>query len=123
MPQFKEDSCYATSGRYCACIEFHLSEHTRRAFHSSQLIEYTLEPNPDADDDKNEPPQKLSLAFSTADVVVLGWRLGHLADKLQENDLAAVCVLPKRYAAAVGHGAFVASITIMPIAKAAAGKG
>ena len=117
MPQFKEDSCYATSGRYCACIEFHLSEHTLRAFHSSQLIEYTLEPNPDADDDKNEPPQKLSLAFSTADVVVLGWRLGHLADKLQENDLAAVRTLPKRYAETVGHGAFVASITITPIAK------
>ena len=114
MPNFKEDSCYATSGRYCACIEFHPSEHSRRAFHSSQLIEYTLEPNPDAEDDKNEPPQKLALAFSTADVVVLGWRLGHLADKLQENDLAAVRTLPKRYAEAVGHGAFVASITITP---------
>ena len=123
MPNFKDDSCYSTSGRYCACIEFHPSEHTRRAFHSSQLIEYTLEPNPDAEDDKNEPPQKLSLAFSTADVVVLGWRLGHLADKLQENDLAAIRTLPKRYAEAVGHGAFIASITITPIAKPAAGKG
>ena len=123
MPNFKEDSCYATSGRYCACSEFHPSEHSRRAFHSSQLIEYTLEPNPDAEDDKNEPPQKLALAFSTADVVVLGWRLGHLADKLQENELAAVRILPKRYAEAVGHGAFVASITVTPIAKAEAAKG
>ena len=94
MPHFKEDSCYATSGKYCACIEFHLSEHKRRGFHTSQLIDYTLEPNPDAGDDKNAPPQKLALAFSTADVVVLGWRLGHLADKLQENDLAAVRALP-----------------------------
>jgi hypothetical protein len=119
MPNFKEDSCYATSGRYCACIEFHPSEHSRRAFHSSQLIEYTLEPNPDAEDDKNEPPQKLALAFSTADVVVLGWRLGHLVDKPQENDLAAVRVLPKRYAEAVGHSAFVASIAITPIAEKA----
>ena len=113
----KEDSCYATSGRYCACIEFHLSEHRRHAFHSSQLIEYTLEPNPDAEDDKNEPPQKLALAFSTADVVVLGWRLGFLADKLQENDLAAVRALAKRYADVDRHMPFVASITITPIAK------
>jgi hypothetical protein len=113
----KDDSCYATSGKYCACIEFHLSEHSRRAFHSSQLIEYTLEPNPDAEDDKNEPPQKLALAFSTADVVVLGWRLGHLADKLQENNLAAVRILPERYAEAVGHMPFVASIAITPISK------
>ena len=114
---FKEDSCYATSGKHCACIEFHLSEHQRRGFHTSQLIEYTLEPNPDAEDDKNLPPQKLALAFSTADVVVLGWRLGHLADKLQENDLAAVRVLPKRFAEVDRHMPFVASITITPIAK------
>jgi hypothetical protein len=111
----KDDSCYATSGRYCAAIEFHLSEHQRRGFHTSQLIEYTLEPNPDAEDDKNEPPQKLALAFSTADVVILGWRLGHLADRLQENNLAAVRILPERYAEAVGHMPFIASITVTPI--------
>ena len=96
----KED-CYTTSGKYCACIEFHLTEHKRRGFPTSQLIDYTLEPNPDAEDDNGgraqaPPPQKLALAFSTADVVVLGWRLGTLADKLRENDLATVHVLPKR---------------------------
>ena len=112
MPNFKEDSCYATSGRYCACIEFHLSEHQRRAFHSSQLIEYTLEPNPEAEDDKNEPPQKLALAFSTADVVVLA------TIPTLESALAAVRTLPKRYAEAVGHGAFVASIAVTPVTKA-----
>jgi len=102
---------------YCACIEFHLAENKRRGFHTSQLIEYSLEPNPDAGDDKNEPPQRLALAFSTADVVVLGWRLGFLADKLQENDLAAVRALAKRYAEVDRHMPFVASITITPIAK------
>jgi hypothetical protein len=120
MPHFKDDSCYATSGKYCACIEFHLSEDKRRGFHTSQLIDYTLEPNPDAGDDGGRaqaPPQKLALAFSTADVVLLGWRLGLLADKLQENDLAAVRILPKRYAEVDRHMPFVASITITPIAK------
>ena len=87
----------------------------RRGFHSSQLIEYTLEANPDAAEDKNEPPQKLSLAFSTADVVVLGWRLGLLADKLQENDLAAVRALANRYADVDRHTPFVASISITSI--------
>ena len=117
MPQFKDDSCYAASGKYCACIEFHLSEDKRRGFHTSQLIDYTLEPNPDAGDNKNAPPQKLALAFSTADVVLLGWRLGLLADKLQENDLAAVRALSKRYAEVDRHMPFVASITITPIGK------
>jgi hypothetical protein len=117
MPNFDDNSCYAASGKYCACIEFHLAENKRRGFHTSQLIEYSLEPNPDAEDDKNLPPQKLALAFSTADVVVLGWRLGFLADKLQENDLAAVRALAKRYAEVDRHMPFVASITITPIAK------
>ena len=50
-------------------------------------------------------------------MVVLGWRLGHLADKLQENNLAAVRILPKRFAELDRHMPFVASITITPIAK------
>ncbi len=115
MPKFDNDSCYAASGKYCACIEFHPSEGKRRGFHTSQLIEYTLEANPDAEDDKNEPPQKFSLAFSTADVVILGWRLGFLADKLQENDLAAVRALAKRYADVDRHTPFVASIAVTSI--------
>jgi hypothetical protein len=71
-----------------------------------------------AGDDKNEPPQKLTLAFSTADVAVLGWRLSHLAEKLQGNDLAAVRVLPKRFAEVDRHMPFVTSTTIMPVANA-----
>ena len=54
---------------------------------------------------------------------VLGWRLGTLADKLQENNLAAVRILPKRYAELERSQPYVAFIGITPIAKAAAGKG
>jgi len=43
--------------------------------------------------------------------------------QLLAASLPAVRVLPKRYAEAVGHSAFVASITISPIAKPAPGKG
>jgi len=115
----KED-CYTTSGKYCACIEFHLTEHKRRGFPTSQLMDYTLEPNPDAEDDNGgraQAPQKLVLAFSTADVVVLGWRLGTLADKLRENDLATVHVLPKRFGDLDRAKPFVVSISITPVAK------
>ena len=87
------------------------------------MIEYILEPNPDAADDKDIPPQRLALVFSTADVEVLGWRLGTLADKLQENNLAAVRILPKRFAELERNQPYVAFIGIMPIAKADAGKG
>ena len=73
---FLKEDCYLTTNMHCFGIEFHLDEEHRHGFHAGQLIDYTLEPNPDAEDDKNAPPQKLALAFSTADVVVLGWRLG-----------------------------------------------
>ena len=102
MSTFHEGTCYESANTYAACIEFHQDKLHRRSFHPSQLIEYPLEPNPDAGDDKNAPAQKLSIAFSTADVVVLGWRLGFFADKLQENDQAAVRALAQRFADA-GH--------------------
>jgi hypothetical protein len=45
------------------------------------------------------------------------WIVKPLADKLQENDLAAVRVLPKRFAEVDRHMPFVAAISITPIAK------
>jgi hypothetical protein len=116
MPLTK-DQCYTSSNKYCACIEFHLDGERRHGFHTSQLIDYILEPNPDAGEDKNASPQKLAVAFSTADVVILGWRLGRLADLLRENELAAVHVLPKRYADLDSVRPFVASVLITPIRK------
>jgi hypothetical protein len=75
------------------------------------------EPNPDAADDRNAPPQKFTLAFSTADVAILGWRLETLAKRLCENELAVVRILPKRYADLDRFKTFVASIKITTIEK------
>ncbi len=112
-----KNDCYTSSGKYCACVEFHLDEERRYGFHTSQLIHYTLEPNLDAGEDKTAPPQKLAIAFSTADVVILGWRLVRLADLLRENDLATVHVLSIRYADIDRTKPFVASVNITPITK------
>jgi hypothetical protein len=103
--------------KYCACIEFQLDKEHSHGFHTSQLIDYTIEPNPSAIDDWDAPPQKFTLAFSTADVVILGWRLESVAKKLCENELATVRILPKRYAEVDRFKTFVASIKIMPIEK------
>ncbi len=87
------------------------------SLHTSQLIEYTLEPNPDAEDDRNAPAEKLALSFSTADVVILGWRLYRISVVLRENDLASVHVLPKRYGDYDSAQPYVASITVTPVGK------
>ena len=117
MSNFLKDDCFQTANAYAACIAFHPDAQHRRGFNASQLIDYSLDPNPDAGDDKTAPPQKLSIQFSTADVVLLGWRLDRLADYLDENKLAAIGVLPKRYADLDRAKVFVASITITPVGK------
>src|SRR5580658_531763 len=108
---------YKTTNKHCACIEFQLDKEHYHGFHTSQLIDYTIEPNPDAADDRNTPPQKFALMFSTADVVILGWRLETLAKGLCENELAMVRILPKRYADLDRFKTFVASIKITTIEK------
>jgi hypothetical protein len=114
---FLLDKCYETLNTSAAFIEFHQDKDHRQAFNTSQLIGFSVAPNPDAKADKNEPPQKLSLVFSTADVVLLGWRLDFLADKLRENTLVAVGIIPKRYAELERAPVFVATIKIEAVAK------
>ncbi len=111
------DECYESANKYCACVEFRLDDEVRHGFSANQLIQYSLEPNPDAGDNKNAPPQKLSLAFSTADVVILGWRLARLADCLRENNLAVVLFRPECNDGIDRKNVFVASIKITPVDK------
>ena len=114
---FLKEECYESAISYAACIEFHRDEQHRRGFNVSQLIDYSLDPNPDAADDKSEPPQKLSLVFSTADVVLLGWRLDRLGNLIRENKLVAVGILPRRYAELDRAKVFVSAITITQVGK------
>ena len=118
LHQFKENECLLTTQKHCPCVEFILGERDRHGFHSSQLLHYRLEANEGGNGGTPQgAPDKLTIAFATADVTLTGWRLDRLADDLRDGDLLAVRILPKRYAEAVGHGAFVASITVTPIAK------
>jgi hypothetical protein len=114
---FKEGDCVLTTHKPCPCVEFAIGNDHRHGFQAAQLIHYTLEPNSEATGDKNKPTQKLTLAFATADVVVLGWRLAKLCDDLRNGDLLAVRALPDRYANLDQNKTFVASITVTPIAK------
>ena len=49
--EITNEQCYTTTNKYCACIEFQLDKENRHGFHTSQLIHYTIGPNPDALDD------------------------------------------------------------------------
>ena len=116
MSSSLKDDGYQIVNKHCYCIEFRNGKQ-RRGFHSSHLIEYTLEENPEATEDTNTPPEKIILAFSTADVTISGWRLGRLADALRDNELAAVSTSPKRLGELDPTKPYVASIVIALIGK------
>ena len=91
LNQFKENECVLTTQKHCPCVEFLLADteaarQHRHGFHTSQLLHYRLEPDDGGDGDR-EPAEKLTLAFATADVVIVGWRLERLAEHL----VTAIC--------------------------------
>lgn len=103
--------CYEESGR-AAFIEFRPNPRTRQGFSVSQLLHYTLEPDPELPLDSPAPRDRLVFAFSTADVVVFGARLAFLADLVREHKLAAVWPLGERYSNLEPSQPFVSGITI-----------
>ena len=108
-------SCHKTALRGGASfIELQPDPHTRTGFPVVQLCHYTLGPNPEASE---HSPERLTLAFHTADVVILGARLGQLADLVSAHELKSVTALEPRYAGAVGKQPFVARIDIRPLGK------
>ena len=109
--------CFRISTAHNPFIEFHLDSHHRQVFNTSHLINFSLAPNPDAAKDKNLPPQQLALNFSTADVLMLGWRLESLADYLRENHVRSIHILPQRYSEMERCLSYVSSIRINPVGK------
>jgi len=115
-------SCYTSGPRGGrAFIEFRPDAHTRTGFPVSQLCHYTLEAG--RDDAELDAPERLTLAFSTADVVIVGARLGKLVDLLNEHDLGSVSVVDARYAGMLVRSPWVASITIARLDKSISAAG
>lgn len=106
-------SCHRqTYGNHpAAFIEFHPDSHTRVGFPTHQLCHYTLDANPAASGEA-DAPQRLTLAFHTADVVMTGARLSELADRLRVHELVSVNALDARYAGTLGDRPWVAKIAI-----------
>ena len=110
-------TCYTSASRGDAYyIELRPDPRTKTGFPVAQLCHHTLEANPGGDEGK-EAPERLTLGFSTADVVVTGARLGKLVELINEHSLASVSALDARYAGTVGRGPWVARITIARIDK------
>jgi len=87
----------------------------RHGFHASQLLHYRLAPNDTAGNEA--PPEKLTIAFATADVTLTGWRLERIVQRLRDGDLLAVRTRPARYTQLDPAQCAVAAITVEPPGK------
>jgi hypothetical protein len=77
------------------------------------LCHYTLEPNGGDQD----APERLTLAFSTADVVIVSARLGKPVELINEHDLGSVSAADARYVNLLVRAPWVASIAIARLDK------
>ena len=113
----------ATSSQSLGFVEFFDAPGSRQGFALAQLLHYRLslrEPVVGAGDGADAAPQVLTLGFSTADVVVTGWRLERAAEFLQAGTLASVKTIPARHVAMTGNRPAVVAIEIRAVSP---GKG
>ena len=108
-----EPTCHSIRSN-AAFVDFHLTAHSRCGFPVGQLCHYTLEANEGGGD---APPERLTLAFPTADVVLVGARLARLVELIHDHSLGSVTPLDARYSNALGKAPWVARIVVSRIDK------
>ena len=113
--------CYESGSNERAFIEFQPGPGLRHGFAKGQLINYTLEPETGVAPDM--PTERLTLAFYTADVVILGARLVHLTALLCDNKLGVVRPVSGRYKELNPEHGWVAEILIRPLPKSGGAAG
>ena len=117
----RRPECYESGSNDRAFIEFQPGPGLRYGFAKGQLIQYTLEPEAGAAPDM--PTERLTLAFYTADVVILGARLVDLTAHLCDNKLGVVRPVSGRYKDLNLEHPWVAEILIRPLAKSGSAAG
>lgn len=95
-------------------LEFRPTANTRVGFSYAQLCHYTLEPNPYPE--LSVAPERLTVAFSSADVVVYGARLGQVVDELAKQTVDWITVVDERYAN-LSERPWVGRIDVQPYGK------
>ena len=85
----------------------------------SQLINYVLEANPALQSNRDAPPERLTIGFSSHDVVVLGWRIRALTTLLHDAKVGTIRTIDVRYGNLSNVEPFIAEITVTPIKSSA----
>ena len=110
----EETKCFELHGSSSATIDFFTGDKRVYGFPYHHLINYVLDANPNLDRDRDAPPERLTLAFSSHDVVVLGWRLQGLLQFFHDAKITTIRSFDVRYANLGDVMPFIAEIIVTP---------
>jgi hypothetical protein len=110
----EEAKCFELHGSSSMTIDFFTGDKRVYGFPYSQLINYVLDANPNLDRNRDAPAERLTLGFSSHDVVVLGWRLHGLLQFFHDAKITTIRSFGARYANLGEELPFVAQIIVTP---------
>src|SRR5262245_4732143 len=106
----KAPTCLQTADPSSVIINIRADDGRTYLFATAHYLDGVHEANSAKDDDS--APERLTLRFTTGEVVVLGSRLTRIEDLLAEGKLRGLNPVAPRHAAAVERGPIILSITI-----------
>ena len=115
QPAPEEPRCIEEAEHPVLMLDFLSRDGRIHGFPYSQLVNYLLDASPAPGRGMDAAPERLTLCFSTHDVIVTGWRLTALRPLLHSARLAALCAADPRYANVARTKPFVAEITVKPL--------
>ena len=111
--------CVQESHSHSIALDFVLRDGRVHGFPYAYMLNYLLEKNESrtGNGEGETPPERLSIWFSTHDVMILGWRLDALRHLLRSGRIATLTAREARYANLDTKKPFVAEITVNKVAK------
>jgi len=111
----EEAKCFELHDSSSMTIDFFTGDKRVYGFPYSQLINYVLDANPDLGRNRDAPAERLTLGFSSHDVVALGWRLQHLLLLFRDARIAIIRAFDVRYANLRNSEPFIVEIIVTPV--------
>jgi hypothetical protein len=105
-------TCIHEKSQECHLVDFVTQDGHCYSFPMTHLVYCVLEPNPSAEDEPEAPPDRLSLAFATQDVVLLGWNLQVVRDAFDLGRPVVLRARDARYAKIENRQPFVSAISV-----------
>src|SRR5437870_12896813 len=107
--ELKNIHCLNAPDRYCASADITAEDGRVHGFAAAQYLGYLLESNPLAD---AAAPERMTIHYATADVVILGRKLNRIAGALSRSSLEMLKPVSVRYASALDISPLIISIQV-----------